>query len=40
MEIKSDIINCAFKARAERAQQHRSGEKGVHVQTRSENEFN
>lgn len=28
MEIKSDIINCAFKARAERAQQHRSGERG------------
>lgn len=28
MEIKSDIINCAFKARAERAQQHRSGETG------------
>lgn len=26
MEIKSDIINCAFKARVER--EHRSGERG------------
>lgn len=34
MEIKSDIINCAFKGRAERARRHRSGK------THSENEFN